>query len=273
MSVKYVAITVLFMLFVSSVFAGVEFDGTDDVVTIPYSSSCEVDNDTALTICCWVYVDGQDSGADTIVMTEAVAEGDGNENVRLYITDGSTSSTYKFNCSILDADGNSVVVTESGEHSDGDGWHHVCMVLRSSDNYLRLFVDGVETGTPGLVSNGIGTNFDSGENWRIGSGEATRTRFFDGKLEELYFFKETGLSDSQIATLAKSKIRGIGLAWLNMGFYLPLNEGTVGTSANGSTVQDVSKNDNDGTGNYGSNSSGLVWIANTILKSIGINTY
>jgi len=214
-----------------------------------------------------VNADGQASGADTIVLAEATAEGDGTENIRLYIADGSSAAKYLFKCTLVDHAATSNAVTGTTSFDDGSGWHHVAMVYRSGDTTLRLFVDGVEEGTPDSTTSGqIGTAFDEGESWRIGSGEASTARFFNGKIEEVYFFKEVGLSDAQIKTLAQSRIKGIGIAWMTAGgWYLPLDDQPTGTSADGDTIRDIVYG-NNATGDDGVGNANLTWSANTILS-------
>ena len=205
-----------------------EFNGTDNYVTMGSPSSLDITGDMTLSI--WVNTD--QNTQYTALFSKRNGSGrqfyfylrndSGNKNVSLQ-TQPPGGSISQMNTS-----GNPITLNT---------WHHVAAVIKSGvTNGTTIYVDGnaVGTGTMMLASN-------STADFTIGSNQGT-DNFFDGKLDEAAIFN-TALSASDITSIYNSGTPG------NISSLNPVGWWRMGDndSGSGTTITDQGSGGNDGT--------------------------
>lgn len=206
----------------------VEFDGTDDYVTMGAPSSLDITGDMTLSI--WVNTDQNTQYTGLFSKRNGsgrqfyfyLRNDSGNKNLSLQ-TEPSGGSLSSMNTS-----SNPVTLNT---------WHHVATVINSGvTNGTTIYVDGnaVATGTMTLASNSTAPLI-------IGSSTGTGN-FFEGLLDEAAIFN-SALSTSDVTTLYNSGVPGdisslSPLGWWRMG---------DNDSGTGTTITDQGSGGNDGT--------------------------
>jgi hypothetical protein len=216
----------------------VDFDGTDDYVTMGAPSSLDITGDMTLSI----WVNTNQNTQYTALFSKRNGSGrqfyfylrndSGNKNLSLQTEPpgGSLSS--------MNTSGNPVTLNT---------WHHVAAVINSgTTNGTTIYVDGtaVGTGTMTLASNSTAP-------FIIGSSTGTGN-FFDGKLDEAAIFN-SALSASQITNIYRGEDDG-GSGGTNgvpgdLNTFNPIGWWRMGDndSGTGTTVTDQGSGGNDGT--------------------------
>ena len=247
---KRLFMTLVFWSIPTIGWAGITFDGTDDLVT----TSLDVDTYTSGTISWWqnnnfVYNDSATHAfwGETSGSTEFSAQKYSDNN--FYIGWTSTGGG-----------DDRVVVAASAGNSPQSTWIH----------YLLTWTD---TGTSYFYANG--TQIGSKANCSVATINATflvgkqgaLNNFYNGKINEFAIWNAV-LTDQEIAFLALSYVKGIPLQiqLANLKLYFPMDDQSDGTSADADTVRDLSGNGNNGTGNDGANNTGLPWSAEAVLS-------
>ena len=177
----------LALLFLAaSLFAGINFDGTDDHYTI----SDTVDP-TEYSTGGWVCV-------DTLRVQTIVYRSDGGAlpssafSHAIKMTNAWIFSGYAY-------DGGLNYVNGTTSISAGT-WYHVMVTAKNSD-FIRLYVNGVEEGT----AESIGTLWTGGNRYLMGAANAETSNYFDGKTEGWCWWNKQ-LTATEIAALAASRV-------------------------------------------------------------------
>lgn len=253
-------------------FASVTFDGTDDRITTSTMGNFGQNLSTnTITLSTWVKSSTTDTG-----ITLGGMENTG-DNTFLKITlnkfpDGTTSSG-GFRIFLRDDLDNSLVGGVAANTGVTDGnWHHVLVIVKGSDNTIKVFVDGVSQ-TITYSGQALTDNMSNFEQpWGIASftdSSGNGNLFFNGTLEE-YAIWNVEISDADKLNLAKAKVRRLPLqiSSANLIKYLPLDDGADGTANcfNGSAgFLDMGVNGYHGTGDDGANNTGLTCNAGVVL--------
>lgn len=150
----------------------VRFDGTNGQVTISDSF-----DPTAYTIEAWVRPD-QIRGQSIFVRTASNPNTTWSHQIRM--TNSGTFQAYTYDGSVKTVTG--TTVAQVGQ------WYHVVATAENND-VMRLYVDGVEEGSPA----GIGTLWQDGGEYLIGSesggpGSWDPISFFDGTIDEVALY-------------------------------------------------------------------------------------
>ena len=217
-----------------------EFDGTDDVVTIADDSTISLDNDLAagFTISSWVFVDSDGEANTGTVFSK---------NAGTYLRVENESGGR------VDLIGSLALASTNASHSVSSAlsvgeWHHVGLSYTDDgDDEITLWIDGIDAGTS---TNGSGSPAADIASLSIGGPTAAN---FDGKIDDFKVY-DAELTTEQMAVNANAnaavnfgnldyeKRHLEGGAGNNLVGYWAVNENS-GTSS----TYDLSNNNNTGT--------------------------
>jgi hypothetical protein len=149
-------------------------------------------------------------------------------------------------------------------------FHLVTITSDGNGGTLRLFVDGVEKALSEETGNNTGQWFDNAANADTfamgGIKRVAATAPVNAVINEFHIY-DTDLSLAEISIIYNSGMKRTRLQNLvpNIVSYWSIDDGPDGTSADGDTVKDLSRNNNEGTGDDGANNTGLTWTAEEVL--------
>ncbi len=215
---KYFITSVLFILFGSSLFAQnncLDFDGTDDYVSIPSNSIFDINQN--VTVEAWVKLD--DFNAERPIVTRV------GSSFYLYASPPSPSGASKAGFYLEGVSSGWLVSTTS---IDDGVWHHIAGTYNGS--MLKIFVDGVAEDSVAAS----GTIPNSAIEVKIGK---RNTELFLGKIDEVRIWNSTRTETEIIENMCKSLDGDKG----GLVAYYQMNETT------GTNVPDISGNGNPGT--------------------------
>jgi len=239
------------LLTASSCFAGIDFDGVDDSIT---ANNFLSNYSSDFTISCWYFVPTATTAAGQFVSSNTAVAGRWN----LVINDTADSGKISF----FFNNGTSYIITSP--NNTRNGWHNA--VITRNGNLFTLYEDSASVGTP--VTQAL-TMSTSGT-LSIGARASTAQQFLKGTLSEIAIWNDN-LSTTNISALYNNgkPIRGLPLkiAPANLQSYWAINDGAIGTSADGDTVADLSGNGRNGTGSDGANNTGLTWSLDTFFRN------
>lgn len=243
-------------------FSGVSFDGVDDGISITPDNTLESSGD--FTIACWIYVNSFDDDIFHRIFHYHSATKEYALSVTGTNMVGDNSRTL---CAGTD-DVNDYDAQGTASAISATTWTHICAVYNSTAHTWTLYVDNGSLGTSDVENFSYGDNGQAMIGKRLVSGSPTA--MFDGIINELYFW-DTSLTATEVGLLANSKIKRIGLQiqYSSLKLYLPMDDLSEGTSADGVSFMDMSGNGNDGTGDNGANNLGLEAKAEEILSYPG----
>lgn len=216
----------------------IQFDGVTDAIDVGDLTSIE--GASALTIAVWVYL-------DNITADHAIgSKGDTSaEFTGLWFDKAGKAQTDLFAFNVGDAvDEHNRVQAGTGSAAAGQ-WMHVAGVMDGS--YRAIYVDGVlkdsHSNAPAITVPAADDNFLIG-------GSDLIAGFMVGRIDDL-IVATTALSGDVIASLAKSRLRGLAHVLVPSGLqgYWPMDELRAGTAvpADAGYVRDLSGNGNHGT--------------------------
>jgi len=244
----------IFMLLCTSCHAGVDFDGTDDVVSLP-ASSVVFNSGNPFSFSCWVYW-GR-SGSSSLEYLYAGSQD----------WSGVIQINHDWNFIFFSCDGDTEINTESNDDAVPlNTWSHIVVTWDGSvtATNVKFYVNG------SLIAhqsnqNGVNLSSDTGVKYLGNRNDGARP--FDGIINEVALWSAV-LSATEITILAKSKVKGIPLQIqpANLVMYLPLDDEADGTSADGDTFVDRSGSGYEGTGVDGGNNTGLTARAEEYLS-------
>lgn len=242
------------------VFAGIFFDGIDDIVNC--GSDASLDGHTTISVSAWVFSDDFSVGTDDRVASKANDAGTLGWSWRV---DETTVGKIFLVIPFSGVDGfwevTSPVLAEGV-------WSHIAFTYDNSStaNNPLIYINGVsetvtETQTPtGTVS------ADDAFDFLIGNDGDFNRQFF-GQITEVAYWS-TVLTQAGVTQLANSRIKGMPLQIQpsSLAGYWPLNDEEDSSSADGDTFLDLSSNTNNGTGSDGANNTGLTAKAEEVLS-------
>lgn len=167
---------------------GFNFDGTNDFVDAPVAT-----DPTAYTISAWVKP--TDVTSTNIFVRTTAGQQATLFSHQLRITSGSKFQAYTYDGVSQSVLGTSDVVANT--------WHHVVTTAENGGS-LRLYVNGVEEGTPDT----IGTLWTSGDRYYIGSNSGDGMGYFSGIIDDvrLYHRALTATEVKQLYNLGQVRI-------------------------------------------------------------------
>ena len=212
--------------------ASLDFDGTNDHVTLPANLTASLTN---FTLEAWVFWDGSsnwqrifDFGNNTTVYMQLTPSSGANSSKPMFaITTGSNGAEQRINSSVSAAIGQ---------------WQHYAVVLDDAANTGILYIDGVQVGsntnmtlTPAALGN-LANNYLGRSNWP--------DPYFDGKMDEVRIWNYAR-TPQQIQCEMDAALIGneTGLV-----AYYNFNQGVGnGTNTGLTTLDDLTANNSDGT--------------------------
>jgi hypothetical protein len=243
------------LLMTQPVWAAVEFDNADDIITLTSSSAMDTLWDGPLSFSMWVNLDSTGEGTGGYLLNKGNNAAGTNRLFRTLPTD---AIHFLVN-------GTSLMqrITNNNAFSLNT-WTNFIVTWDGSmtATNVHIYVNGTEasyaTSTNGTTIATVAT-----QTARIGnSGDSARTA--DGHIDEIYMFNKV-LSAAEI-TLLQSRVRKTGLQISGVTFYYALDDCSDGSSANGVTFSDAVGNADAGTGDDGANNTGLTCAAGEVLS-------
>jgi hypothetical protein len=234
----------------------VDFDGTNDYVSLSDGSSLNFGSNQGFTVEAWVKTT---ENAGAIVTFRNSTNGTPVINLMVGYA-GATTNNGKV-MALIRGNGGGLAEVVGGSVND-DTWHHVALT-RNAGNTLELYLDGVSQGTDSVAGANDAITTDlravgAEEYWIQVSFATADQRYLDGKIDEVAVWN-VALDAADVTSLYNS---GNGLkASANSGNYdnsadligyWKFNEGT------GSTLTDNTSNSNNGTLTNMDNSSDWV---------------
>ena len=218
----------------------IDFDGTDDFVSIADDSTLDITGD--MTVSCWVALDSAENG-NLCILVNKRDNSDSTNPFLVYFEDRAGEDSFKFSM----GEGSSSEQIGSDDNFDGvyDKWDHVVATI--SGTTMSLYVNGV-LDTTGTFSGSRQTNnmpIRLGASYTNGSydypmaGQMADVRVYSAALsaanvKELY-------DDSKLIIPTKNDASGGFVAQTNLMGWWPLAEGA------GALCYDGSGNGNTGT--------------------------
>ena len=251
---KKIIIGISIFLLSSVAWAGVDFDGIDDLITVGDADNLE--GYTAISFGGWVKRNGAqpDSGFGTSFIKPRAGSQpvycvfikDAGARVRLNtVTDDSGLNSWE----IL----NDFV---SGE------WHHFFVTWTSGEK-PKIYFDGVSQSLSADGGTLTGTLVTSTDPLQF----SLATLRYKGVVSEWYLYS-AALTSTEVTMIANSKVKGIGLQIQpsSLKAYYPLDDQPDGASGDGDTFLDRSGLGHNATGNDGANNTGLTAKAEEVLS-------
>lgn len=270
---KRILLCLLFCLLPIISFAAVDMDGVDDRVEM--ADIAAIDAATELSVSAWVFHDSI-TGDDTIISKILTDSTDG---FQFYRDDVASVSgrTDCYNITIFESGSTDNVRVETATNSTPSGaWTHIVFTwVGASATGLRVYINGSEDANSPANSANVNAVDVGTAICKLGTASSNNDRPFDGAITELAIWNKA-LSAAEVTSLygAGSPEKGVPLTieTANLISYLPMNDGTIGTSADGDTLDDTSANSNTGTGVDGANNTGLAWAADPTWGTAGGST-
>ena len=244
---------------------GLDFDGTDDYVSVGNQTGISFENTDAFTIEFWANTTStnQQTIIDKYASEGYIVQLQSGGFYRLYLAGGANQMSAQ-----------TTIAVGTSE------WHHIALTYDGSNSQggLKIFIDGAEVpvnlsgaaSLPGtmITTEGLDIGYQS-----AGAGQ----QYFEGSLDELMIWSEER-TPAQIRANAASRFGNpSGEATLEL--YYDFNHGIPSGDNSGlTTLTDLSSNGYDGTlTNFdvdGSNTSGTVsnWIASDAFASTAATT-
>jgi hypothetical protein len=215
---------------VSIAATGLNFDGTNDYISIPHNTTL---NPASLTVQAWVKTATNDGGDRGIVNKYFSSSSNG---WNMYLLNGKLNAWY------FGASGNIFNLVSSQTISD-NAWHQVTFTVDNSGG--KVFVDGVLGGSQ--VWSGTASATTTTQNVSIGLYPAVSqtTSFFNGSIDEVRIWNRA-LAQSEIQNNMSCEMTATGQTGLLALYHL--NQGYIGESNSLVTAAtDASGNSNTGT--------------------------
>jgi hypothetical protein len=221
------------------------FDGTNDYITVSDNNSLDFGTITNFTLETWVkYSASMPNYTGLVVKGTTIAGWVGyqmllvNNHVATEIRDGTN------------------MVSAEGTTSLNDGnWHHLAMVVTRTSNNVKLYVDGIQEANVTNVA--IGGNIDNDSNLLIGV-ERTNALYLGGNMDEVRVWN-VARTCSEIKANMNNELIG---SETGLVAYYNFNQGTAGGTNTGvTTLTDIAGGDNNGTlTNFGLTTTTSNWV-------------
>ena len=220
-----------------------DFDGSDDQISISYSSSLDVSDQ--VTIEAWVKPSRTDW--QTIWMKGSYGYG-------LALTGSSTSCQSSLKLAFWDQGACASAILSTGTYINNE-WNHVAVTVVDNGSNLTIYFyingveDGPHTSSQTAISNGGSSSFA----YISRQGSTCDCNFMDGAIDELRVWNDVR-TQAEIKANMHTELSG---SESNLVAYYNFNDGS------GTTPTDLTSNSNDGTmANMDASSD---WVSNTLF--------
>ncbi len=252
MNKKILIFLAFILLLTAPVFAGVDFDGVDDLID---TTKINMAGWSAFTVTAWVY------WADTGSAEHSVfSNWDSNSEAGiLFRLEPSGNRIEGF---LSEVSNNQVGGTFTSTSVTANTWTFIA--LRNDGSNLEAFVNSTKDTTQFAVSANMDAD-NSNNNAEIGNTPHGGDEL-DGMITEVALW-DVALSDNELSILASAKVKRLPLQMqvANLQGYWPLDDESDATSGDGDTFLDLSTNGYNGTGDNGGNNTGLTCKAEEVL--------
>lgn len=244
---------VVFLLIPNSVFAAntssLNFDGTNDTVSIPDTNSLQVNN--TLTLMAWIRPTSLPAGANTrFGIYSTRVNGNVTGSWQMEIGNGSGASS---GLSRLAVTSPGIWNTESPNYSIAVGtWQHVAYTKTGSAGTQKLYINGLEQS---LIANNLVTFIDNTNNHAIGDA-AFSARYFPGQIDDVRLYNKALTKDQIVQAMHDTYNDGVVAHW-------KFDDNT------GCSTTDSSGNNNTGTLSPTCSSDSPTWHS-TIKAPLGV---
>ena len=223
---------------------GLDFDGSNDIITIPNSATYDYTTSSAFTIEAWVKINSLASSINTIVGKKA--PGGGTSGYAFYINTWGTSDRKV----VFEATGGTFISTTSIPNNT---WTHVAVSV-ASGGAATIYINGVSSGT-GTVT--IPSNSNS---INVGAFGNNGYFYFNGSIDEVRIWN-VAKSAAELNNNKNLDVTGSP----NLALYYKFNEGTA------ALVNDKSTNANNGTlSNFALTGSTSNWVSSSFQDPVVI---
>jgi gliding motility-associated-like protein len=223
---------------------GLDFDGSNDIITIPNSATYDYTTSSAFTIEAWVKINSSASSINTIVGKKA--PGGGTSGYAFYINSWGTSDRKV----VFEATGGTFISTTSIPNNT---WTHVAVSV-ASGGAATIYINGVASGT-GTVT--IPSNSNS---INVGAFGNNGYFYFNGSMDEVRIWN-VAKSAAELNNNKNLDVTGSP----NLALYYKFNEGTA------ALVNDKSTNANNGTlSNFALTGSTSNWVSSSFQDPVVI---
>ena len=235
------------------------FDGSDDYVNVPTSSSLTYDGTTAWTMEAWV--EPNDNGNNQTILSKAYDLSSHDQYI-MNITDSGSNFTVWIG-SHVSSDAWRVNCTTDTTYSYGV-WHHIVGILGQGTNSSYIYVDGVLAKTCSTAAGVVTSAYDL----KIGREERDAyPYFFNGQIDNVKIYNYALVADEVKVEYNRGGALTLGVGQNasdpgsdNLKAWWKMDEAT-GTSA-----YDISGNAN--TGAFGAGSSAPTWAQGKVGKAL-----
>jgi gliding motility-associated-like protein len=216
---------------------GLDFDGSNDYISVPNSTTYNYITGNAFTLEAWVKINAAASSINTILGRKS--PGGGTQGYAFYVNSWGSSDRKL----VFEATTGTFLSTGT---IPNDTWTHVAVSVTSS-GAATMYINGVADGTGNVT---IPT---SSQTLNVGAFGNNGYFYFNGGLDEVRIWN-VAKTASEINTYKSSDVKGFA----NLQLYYKLNEGT------GSTANDSSSNANNGTlSNFALTGSRSNWVSSS----------
>ncbi len=257
---------------INPVWAGVQSDNVDDLVTITNESNFDFTNTTEFSVVGWVKPNATRSG--TNVHYALITKLNGSSPFEGWEIGLWWNNSNQPNKLVINLDEISTSSEEDGAIGStdlqNDIWYHFAATKNTGGDpatAMNFYINGLletitETGDGvfGTMTNNLNVGF-------FGRTSGTFRAYVGGTLSDVAIYNKV-LSATEISILSSSRVKRMPLqiSPSNLLAYWPLDDQPDGTSGDGDTFRDLSGNGNNGTGDDGANNTGLTALAEFILS-------
>ena len=227
-----------------------EFDGVDDMVTIPQSSSLDIGTNQ-VTLEAWVKLEelpSEISGIASILNSI--------ENSYILFENGNTG---ELEFLVADADGTSETPSIPSTMLMVDTWHHIVGVYDGNTTTASIYLDGqlIDSHTNASLSGLV----KPGQVATLGGEIGSTTKFFGGSIDEVRIWN-TARTESEIQSNRYCELTGTESGLVA---YYPFNQHIAdGVNLGLTSLDDITSNNNEGTlTDFALNGVESNWILNT----------
>jgi len=195
----------------------------------------------------------------SIIVKEGLS-GNRGWNIQLYDDNASFDNVVCFQ--LASNSTTQIEVCSAVSAAPANSWIHVAGVYAPSQS-ITVYVDGSQSGQQ--TTDIPASQFNSSRPVEIGSRTDVTNLWYDGLITDVRVYSRA-LSVNEIETLAKSRLKYVGISSDSLVGYWPLDDCSDGTSGDGVTFVDRSGSGNNGTGVDGANNTGLTCKGSSYLS-------
>ncbi|WP_374505928.1 FG-GAP-like repeat-containing protein [Flavobacterium sp.] len=216
---------------------GLDFNGTNNVISVPNSTTYNYATGNAFTLEAWVKINASANSINTIIGKKS--PGGGTQGYAFYVNSWGSSDRKL----VFEATTGTFLSTST---IPNDTWTHVAVSVTSA-GAATMYINGVASGSGNVTIPASSTTLS------IGAFGSNSYFYFNGGLDEIRIWN-VAKTASEINTYKNSDVRGFA----NLDLYYKLNEGT------GTTANDSSPNSNHGTlNNFALSGSRSNWVSSS----------